>query len=356
MSGMATPIASRAGTIAGTIDVVIVNWNAGPYLRRTVEALARSEQRRFAFGRVVIVDNASTDGSLDGLEGPDGQGIPEAEAPARLPLEIIRNDTNSGFAAACNQGAADSEAEYLLFLNPDVEVEPQTLDRCVSAAVEMPDVGAIGVQLVDRQGVPQLSCSRFPTPARFTSRALGLDRLAPRRFPPHYLTEFDHRTSRRVDQVMGAFLFTPRRTFKMLGGFDERFFVYFEEVDYCYRLVKNGWSTYFLSSARAFHKGNSTTETVPSIRLFYNLRSRLAFGYKHFARRGALLQTLSTLTIEFVSRMLVSLFGGSPTAVLRGYRLLWRELPAIPRAPRSTQVAPNHGTPHEMSTTDEIRP
>lgn len=351
-----------------TLDVVIVNWNAGPYLRRTVEALARSEQRRFVFGRVVIVDNASTDDSLDGLDGldgpgaldgpesPDGLGSTKLEAAARLPLEIIRNETNNGFAAACNQGATGSEAEYLLFLNPDVEVEPPTLDRCVAAALEMPEVGAIGVQLVDRQGVPQLSCSRFPTPARFTWRALGLDRLSPRRFPSHYLTDFDHRTSRCVDQVMGAFLFTPRRTFKRLGGFDERFFVYFEEVDYCYRLVKNGWSTYFLSSARAFHKGNSTTESVPAIRLFYNLRSRLAFGYKHFGRMGALLQTLSTLTIEFVSRMLLSLFGGSPTAVLGGYRLLWRELPAIPRAPRSTQVARNHGTPHEMSSTDQIRP
>ena len=103
-----------------SLDVIIVNWNAGPLLRRCLTALTEARSPSFTLARVVVVDNASSDGSLDGL------------SDLSLPLQIVRNASNRGFGAACNQGAAGSTSDFLLFLNPDVYVTVNALSvRCI---------------------------------------------------------------------------------------------------------------------------------------------------------------------------------------------------------------------------------
>ncbi|MCL5779521.1 MAG: glycosyltransferase family 2 protein [Firmicutes bacterium] len=305
-----------------SIDIVIVNWNAGKQLYNCLKSITATNQDDYELNRVVVVDNASTDGSADGL------------GDLRLPLTLIRNSENRGFAAACNQGAKNGEADYLLFLNPDTRLFENSLVVPIRF-MERPDnrnVGIVGIQLVDESGQVCRTCARFPTPGRFFSKMLGLDRLFPRVFPSHFMSEWDHGETREVDQVIGAFFLVRRQIFESLSGFDERFFVYFEEVDFSYRAFQKGWKTVYLADAQAYHKGGGTSEQVKATRLFYSLRSRILYGYKHFSWLSATLLLLGTLFLEPFSRIALAIARGSVKQImetLAGYMRLWLNLPSL---------------------------
>jgi len=306
--------------MASSVDVVIVNWNTGPLLRLCLESVIDPSQTGLV-PRTVVVDNASTDGSIQSLHD------------VQVPITIVRNERNRGFAVACNQGAKDSTADYLLFLNPDTRLGTGALAGSVTF-MDRPEhhsIGILGIQLLDASGRVTPTCARFPTPGRFFYAMLGLDRMLPRIFPPHFMVEWDHQDSRAVDQVMGAFFLIRRSLFEALGGFDERFFVYFEEVDLSVRARALGWGTFYLSNFQAYHRGGAATETIRPKRLLYLLRSRILYGYKHFNRWTATLLTLSTLFLEPVSRLLQAVVRRSPTLfwdTVKGYALLWRAMPS----------------------------
>lgn len=316
---------------ACTLDIIIVNWNAGPWLRGCLETIVTTARTGFVLERVVVVDNDSRDGSADGLES-----LP-------LPLTLIRNPENRGFAVACNQGAAGSRADVLLFLNPDTRLQEHSLTQPLAylAAPGHADVGLVGIQLVDTDGTVSRCCARFPTPGRLLAQSLGLDRLLPRLFHPHFMVEWDHRSTRVVDQVIGAFLMIRRSAFQALEGFDERFFVYFDDVDLALRARRHGWATVFLADARAVHAGGGTTDRIKATRLFYGLRSRIQFAFKHFGRSGGWLVTGAALLAEPLARLGLALVRRSPVQageVLRGYAKLWGDLPRfLPPAARCAQ-------------------
>lgn len=294
------------------IDIVIVNWNAGDYLRECLASIPTAAEG-VDLRRVIVVDNASTDGSADGLGG-----LP-------LPLTVIRNRENRGFAAACNQGAAASDARYVLFLNPDTVLRHNSLTVPL-AFMEKPDnqrFGICGIQLVDDSGIAR-SCSRFPSVRGFFAKAVG------GRGPT--MTEWDHRTTREVDQVIGAFFLVRRSLFAQLGGFDERFFVYFEEVDFALRARQAGAPSIYLADARAYHKGGGTTDQIKARRLFYSLQSRILYGLKHFRGPRAAALLVVTLLVEPVSRVALALVkrrGARET--VEGYGMLLTRLPSLRR-------------------------
>jgi N-acetylglucosaminyl-diphospho-decaprenol L-rhamnosyltransferase len=309
------------------LDIVIVNWNGGEQLRRCLETLAGFGRRGVDLARVVVVDNASSDGSADGLSFP------------ALPLEVVRNVRNEGFAAACNRGAARGTAEYLLFLNPDMELFEGSIATPL-LLMERPEhsrTGIMGIQLVDERGVATRSCARFPSLARCVSRALGLYRLSRRLFPTYMMTEWDHASSREVDHVSGAFYLVRRDMFTALGGFDERFFVYLEDLDCSYRARLAGWRSWYVAEARAFHRGGGVSEQVKAERLFYSTSSRLLYAFKHFRRAQAATLFLVTVALEPVVRVCSSLAAGSPgaaAAAARAYGMLYRSLPRVTRGMR----------------------
>lgn len=300
-----------------TVGIAIVNWNAGSQLSDCLRSIAAAAWDTVTLSAVVIVDNASTDGSVDTLP-----------APAGLPLRIIRNRSNRGFAAACNQAAAVLEADYLLFLNPDTLVEPASIPAAVAWLDEPAHAsyGIAGIQLLDEQGHISRSCARYPTPGSTVAKALGLDRLLPSRFTGYVMTEWDHGQSRDVDHVIGAFYLVRTSLFRSLGGFDEAFFVYLEDIDFSRRAASAGWRTRYLTETRAFHKGGGTSDQIKSRRLFYSLQSRLVYARKHFTPLAAALVALSTLAVEPCIRVAACAIGGSPTGLretLGAYRLLW---------------------------------
>ena len=275
------------------LDIIVINWNSKVQLRQCLESIANARRDGFLLTRVVVIDNASSDGSASDLEG-----IP-------LPLHRILNPCNLGFARACNQGARGSTADYLLFLNPDTRLFGSSLTRPLRFMEqdENRHVGICGVQLVDEKGGVARSCSWFPTPGILLAQLLGLSRLFPGRFRSQEMREWDHTDSRRVDQVIGAFFLIRRMVFEQLEGFDERFFVYFEEVDLSYRALQSGWVSFYLADVQAFHKGRGSSDQLKAGRLFYSMRSRILYVFKHFSVPAALVLALGTLTIEPIVRL-----------------------------------------------------
>jgi N-acetylglucosaminyl-diphospho-decaprenol L-rhamnosyltransferase len=305
----------------GSVDIVIVNWNTGDYLRRCLESIVAATARDDVnLAGVTVIDNASVDGSATQLGDLD------------LPLEVVHNPVNVGFAAACDQGAAGSEADYLLFLNPDTRLEPDAL-AVTAAFMDGPDserVGICGAQVFDPSGAPAVSCSRFPTLRVVFGKVTGLPKLLPTWFPPHHLPPEQMRTSRFVDQVVGAFFFVRRPLFVRLGGFDSRYFIYYEEVDFSLRAREHGLLSYFLKEARVAHSEGVSTDQVIDMRLYHSLRSRSLYARRHWPRWQSALLVLLTFGVELPARILVAALGGrmpEARATVGAFRRLVRTPP-----------------------------
>lgn len=300
-----------------SLDIVIVNWNAGTLIRDCLKSIAHARAESFRLERVVIVDNNSADASAVGLD-----------SVSHHPVVVLRNDNNRGFAAACNQGAEGTRADYLLFLNPDTRVFPDSLRRPLEFLErgENAKVGICGVRHVDGSDAFSTSCARFPTLRIFFGQMTGLNRLFPAQFPSHLMLESECSESREVDQIIGAFFLVRRTLFESLGGFDPRFFVYFEEVDLSLRARQAGFQSYYLADTRVYHKGGGSSEQAKAARLFYSLRSRLLYGFKHYSILEASTLAILTLTVEMAARLFAAIGSMSiPKLVetLQGYTALY---------------------------------
>jgi N-acetylglucosaminyl-diphospho-decaprenol L-rhamnosyltransferase len=305
-----------------TVDIIIVNWNTGPQLQQCVQALSMSHRDGFVLLRVVVVDNASTDGSANDLHS------------FGLPVFLIRNPDNRGFAAACNQAAEGSPADYLLFLNPDTRVCPDTLAKSTAFMESAGNsrIGIVGVQMVDEEGKVAVTCSRFLSTRYFMYRMLGLNQLFPARFLSILYEEWDHSESRPIEHVVGAYYLMRGPLFRELGGFDERFFVYFEDVDLSLRACQAGWTSYYLASAQCYHASGGSSRQVKARRLFYVLQSRIFYAFKNFGTWNATGLLLATLFIEpwaRVARAAARFSVRELGELVHGYSLLWLALPRI---------------------------
>lgn len=319
------------------LDIVIVNWNAGALLQRCLDSIASAGTDGLVLSRVAVIDNASTDGSLAALAQP------------KPPLAVIRNPVNAGFAAACNQGAAGSTADYLLFLNPDVILDSDSLEGAIAfmEAKDNQEIDISGIRLRDAEGRTQRCCARFPTPGRMVGHAFALDKLLPGLAAPHFLTEWDHEDSRDVPQVMGAFLLIRRAAFERLGGFDERFFLYYEDVDLCRRLVAGGGRCAHNAAVSAVHVGGGTTSAIKARRQFLAAQSRILYTGKHFGAPAALAVGLAALVAEPAMRLLrgaARRSGQEIADTAKGAAMLWRAAPLLisgggrARAPRPPSI------------------
>jgi N-acetylglucosaminyl-diphospho-decaprenol L-rhamnosyltransferase len=284
-----------------SLDIVVVDFDSWPLVSRCLESIDEIRHTAVRISTITVVRN------------PAGIGARETPTVRRGAVRILENERNVGFAAACNQGAQGSHADYLLFLNPDTEVLPGALDKAVSY-LEDPTrekVGVVGVRLIDASGNVVRSCRRFPAASQFWVRALALDRLAPKLFDSGLMAAWPHDDTRVVDQVMGAFLLVRRRLFEQLSGFDERFFVYYEEVDLCLRARQLGFVPVFLHSVSVRHVGCGTTANHRADRLFYNLNSRLLFAAKHFGPFAKWSVSMCTWIFEPISRIIHSILARS---------------------------------------------
>jgi N-acetylglucosaminyl-diphospho-decaprenol L-rhamnosyltransferase len=215
---------------------------------------------------VAVVDNA-IGGPLDGL------------AAAHADVRWIRSDQRRGFAANHNLAVAGSNARYLFVLNDDTVLGPSCIERLAAFLGRNPAVGCVGPRLVYGDGRRQASAFHFPTPARLALTALTLERAG--------WVMSDRDRPRRVDWVHGAAMFLRADAFRAAGGFDERFYMYLEDVDLCRRLADLGWKSAFLPDAWLTHLENASTSDVPERRIYQHARSRILYARKHHGPAGA---------------------------------------------------------------------
>ncbi len=290
-------------------------------MRECIASLASAQRNAPFLSEIIVVDNGSTDNSTLGI---DGLGIR---------VKLIRNDTNRGFAAACNQGAAAARADFLLFLNPDTRLngDSLTVPFRFMEGPESTRVGICGIQLVEEAGQVCLSHAKFPTLWDFAIDSVGRRKLLDTSAGGHgVVSETDG--LRIVDQVIGAFFFVRSSLWRHLAGFDERFFVYYEEVDFALRARQQGWASVCLTSAQCIHIGGASSAQVKDARLFYSMRSRLLYAFKHWSALSAGTLLFITIVPELLSRMLFALLRDRTRGlkhVLQGYSMLLKDMPAI---------------------------
>lgn len=271
---------------------------------------------------LTLVDNASSDGSN---QTPVPQGL------RNVRISRIENDVNQGFGKACNLGSARGNAPYVLFLNPDTRLRPKCmlLPLKFLEAPENQDIAVAGIQLIDNEGNVARSCCRIPTPYQLLMHSVGVDRL-PLISPRGYMmTEWSHNDTRRVGHVIGAYYLIRRSIFEELGGFDEDFFVYLEDLDLSTRIARKNLACAYLSHISAFHAGGGSSRKILARRLCYSLKSRLIYSQKHYNRFHQLLIKFATLVVEPLircSRALLVLSWRDFKVTCRGYGLLYRDL------------------------------
>jgi GT2 family glycosyltransferase len=333
---MASPADSARGDgeepvpIAGDnqLDIVIVNWNAGHVIHDCLSSIFASRTQACRVGQVVVVDNASVDGSPE-----------EIRRRWRGRVHVLENTENVGFGRACNEGAMECRGKWLLFLNPDTRLYQDTLEQAVAELVARgaQGVGVVGVALEDSTGRIARSCARFPTWKSFGAAATGLDRIAPRLFRPYVMAEWTHDSARLVNHVIGAFYLLEHAVFRRVGGFDERFFLYLEDLDLSLRIAGLGYGIYYTPRTSAFHAGGGTSRRILARRLFLSQRSRLQYARKHFRPHEALLVLAMTVLVEPFVRLVWSVVRGQwreSGNVLKAYGLLvWDLLGSIVRSP-----------------------
>ncbi|MDZ7271679.1 MAG: glycosyltransferase family 2 protein [candidate division KSB1 bacterium] len=235
---------------AGGISVVVVTYNSERHIRACLSSLLAALERLQA--EVVVIDNASSDGTCAVVE--------EIAADASTPVRLVRNAENAGFTKAANQGLVSSIGQYVLLLNPDVVVRSNTIRSLVDYLEQNPGVGMVAPQLRFPEGRIQPSCRRFPRRLDVLFELVGLSRLFPRSkvFNRWKMGDFDHLTPREVDQPQGAFLLARREAVRSVGPLDERFVLFFSDVDWCRRFWEKGWPVVFRPEVYAIHhKGAS---------------------------------------------------------------------------------------------------
>jgi O-antigen biosynthesis protein len=256
------------------LSVIIVNYNVRAFLEN---ALLSVQKAMFGVtGEVIVVDNASGDGSADMVR----QKFPD--------VRLIANRQNVGFATANNQALRESKGEYCLLLNPDTIVQETTFRAMIGFFEQHPDAGLAGCRILNPDGSLQLACRRsFPSPWVAFTKISGLSSLFPSSalFGRYNLTYKSPDETYEVDAISGSFMFARRAVIESAGYLDENFFMYGEDLDWCYRVGKAGWKVYYVHATQIIHfKGESARRSsIDEVKLFYD--AMRVFVRKHI-RRG----------------------------------------------------------------------
>lgn len=267
------------------ITIVIVNYKVKYFLEQTLRSV--EEALDGLSGEVIVIDNASGDDSL-------------AFSRERFPqFTFIENKENVGFARANNQGIAMARGEFTLILNPDTIISGATLREPISWMREHPECSAVGIHMVDGNGVFLPESKRaFTTPWVSFCKIFGLSHLFPRSrwFAQYHLRYLDEHEPHKVDILSGAFMLCRTSLLKQIGGLDEDFFMYGEDIDLSYRMVKAGYENRYMPVTMIHYKGESTKKnSMRYVRVFYD--AMLIFYRKHFPRMSWMLYPLIKLGV-----------------------------------------------------------
>ena len=291
------------------VKVIVVNFNSGNLLKKCIESLfANCDEQNFS---ICIVDNFSNDLSLNFLE--DYQNI-----------ELIKNNENLGFSRACNLGASNSTNEYYLFLNPDTVFIEDSIKTSLDFMENDKQLayGACGVKQLKLDGTVQRSCTKIPTPFSMFISSIKLNFIF--RSLGYEMNYWSHEDNRDVGHVIGSFYFIRSEIFHSLKGFDQRFFVYLEDLDLSKRLNDYGMKVRYLSDTTMIHVGGGVSRKIKDRRLFFSLQSRVLFCEKHFSAMSNILINLLILPLELFLRLMANISNKEGfMEVTKGYKLFF---------------------------------
>ncbi|MBI2428802.1 MAG: glycosyltransferase [Ignavibacteriales bacterium] len=243
------------------ISVIIVNYNVREFLSNALTSLYTSLEGFQS--EIFVVDNASDDGSVEMVS----KNFPH--------VRLIANKTNVGFAKANNQALVQSKGKYILLINPDTLVQENTVRELIKFFETHDNAGMTGCKILNPDGTLQLACRRsFPTPWTAFTKTFGLSALFPtsKLFARYNLTYLDPDQAYEVDAISGSFMMVKREVVEKIGGLDETFFMYGEDLDWCYRVQHSGWKVYYVPTTSIIHyKGESTKRSdIDELKVFYN--------------------------------------------------------------------------------------
>lgn len=258
------------------VSIIIVNYNVAHFLEQALRSVRKASKELDV--EVFVVDNNSVDNSVEMVQTK----FPE--------VKLIANKDNVGFSKANNQAIKKAKGEYILLLNPDTVIEETTLKKCCQFMDDHADAGALGVKMLDGSGnfLPE-SKRGLPTPNVAFYKVSGLARLFPRSktFGRYHLKYLDENETNEVEILAGAFMFIRKKALDKIGLLDEAFFMYGEDIDLSYRIIKAGYKNYYFPETRIIHyKGESTKKTsINYVFIFY--RAMIVFAQKHFSKKNA---------------------------------------------------------------------
>lgn len=280
------------------LSIIIVTYNSRSLIEQCLVSVDKAIVGLDA--EIIIVDNNSIDGSREYL-------------PSKFPgLKFVFNIENPGFAKACNQGSKISSGDYFLFLNPDTILSETCLIESITFLKTHPDAGAVGVRMLDEKGKFLKESKRgLPSPSASFYKLFGLTAIFPgsKKIAKYYQGHLPENENNPVEVLSGAFIMIKRSVFEKVNGFDERFFMYGEDIDISLRIIKLGFKNYYLGKITITHlKGGSTTYNYKYVNDFYGAMK--LFVKKHYNNKSTLYRlflhagigirkTLSILALPF---------------------------------------------------------
>ena len=273
------------------VSIVIVSWNTKKILAECLNSLKPFFDSSNAIeqqSEVIVVDNDSSDGTISLLQQ-------EFEW-----VTLLDTGENLGFPGGNNRGFAVSQGAYILLLNPDTLVHGDAIEQLIQYLDENPDAGAVGSRLLNTDGSLQESCYPRPTIGRELWRLFHLDRIKP--IGIYDMDSWSLVDTREVEVLMGACILARRSIIETVGGMDEDYFMYSEEVDLCYRIQKAGWKIVWLPKAKITHYGGQSTDLVKTEMFLRLYESKLLYFSKNHGRTAASIYKL-ILYIASVPRL-----------------------------------------------------
>ena len=289
------------------LSIIVITYNSRVPIERCLASLEAHEP--FCAHETIVIDNAS------------GDGTAEAVAKRFPRVRVVANGENIGYSRAVNQGIRLSSGRAILIINPDIIVREGSIDRLMEFMDAHPDAGIAGSKLVYPDGRLQHSCRSFYTVSALLYRRTLLGKLFPRAKPlrEHLMLDYDHETPRAVDWLIGACMLVRREALAMVGAMDERFFLYFEDIDWCYRMKNHGWSVYYVPSSVMVHTyERSSARSILHKPFLFHMLSLMRyyekwnkFFYAARRNRGAIkasvlvLSDLGALNLSFIAAYFV---------------------------------------------------
>ncbi len=283
------------------LSIIVLNYNTKQLTLNCLESI-RNSVTEYLY-EIILVDNHSTDGSIEAFE----RHYPE--------IELIRNQVNVGFSKGNNQAMKIARGRYVLLLNSDTIVNSDTLDVMLQFMDQQPTVGAAGCKVVLPDGSLDKACRRgFPTPSASFYYAFGFAKLFPRvpRFNQYQLSYLDPDQDYPVDCLVGAFMMVRREVIDQVGMLDEDFFMYGEDIDWCYRIKEAGWGIHYYPYTEIVHYKGASSRRRPFKIIYEFHRAMILFHKKHYEKKYSWVVNLlvyAGVGLKFAISIILNRFG-----------------------------------------------